>query len=55
MRIKGPEMSKKASWLSSWRLFSWRTVVVVAFALYTLIGFVVVPWIAEGVVLPKVS
>lgn len=48
-------MSEKASWLSSWRLFSWRTAVVVAFVLYTLIGFVVVPWIAEHVVLANVS
>lgn len=48
-------MSKKASWLSSWRLFSWRTAVVVALVLYTLIGFVVVPWIAEHVVLANAS
>lgn len=48
-------MSKVSGWFSSWRLLSWRTAVVVVFALYTVIGFVVVPWIAEGVVLPKVS
>lgn len=48
-------MSEPPKKPSGWRLFSWRTAVLAALILYTLIGFVVVPWIAKGVVLPKIG
>lgn len=43
-------MSKVTEWFASWRLVSWRTAVVVGVALYALIGFFVVPWIAEKLI-----
>ena len=43
-------MSKISDWFASWKLISWRTAIVVVFVLYTLIGFLVVPWIAERVI-----
>lgn len=43
-------MSKINEWFASWKLISWRTALVVAFILYTLIGFLVVPWVAEKMI-----
>ncbi len=43
-------MGKIVDWFGSWRLLSWRTALVVGFVLYTLIGFFVVPWVAEKVI-----
>jgi len=43
-------MSKVKEWFASWRLMSWRTALVAAFILYTLVGFFVVPWVAEKVI-----
>lgn len=43
-------MSRIGDWFASWKLISWRTAIVVAFVLYTLIGFLIVPWIAERVI-----
>jgi len=48
-------MSKITEWFASWRLVSWRTAVVVGVALYALIGFLVVPWIAEKVIVKTVD
>ncbi len=43
-------MSGVKEWFASWRLMSWRTALVAAFILYTLVGFLVVPWVAEKVI-----
>ena len=43
-------MSRVSDWFASWKLVSWRTALLVAFVLYTLIGFFVVPWVAERVI-----
>ena len=43
-------MSKVKEWFASWKLISWRSALVAAFIVYTLIGFFVVPWIAEKVI-----
>ena len=43
-------MSKSGDWFASWKLVSWRTAIVVAFVLYVLIGFLVVPWITERMI-----
>ena len=43
-------MSAIGDWFVSWKLVSWRTAIVAAFVLYLLIGFLVVPWIVERVI-----
>ena len=43
-------MSKVKEWFASWKLIGWRSALVAAFVLYTLIGFFFVPWIAERVI-----
>ncbi len=43
-------MSGVKEWFASWRLMSWRSALVAAFILYTLVGFLVVPWVAEKVI-----
>ena len=43
-------MSGVKEWFASWLLISWRSALVLAVVLYTLIGFLVVPWIAERVI-----
>ena len=48
-------MSQSTERASKWRFFSWRTALLVAVVFYTFVGFVVVPWIAKGVVLPKIG
>jgi hypothetical protein len=41
-------MSSILNWFRSWRLVSWRSAIVAAVVLYTLIGFFVVPWIVKS-------
>ena len=41
-------MSSISEWFGSWKLKSWRSVVVAAIVLYALIGFFVVPWIVKS-------
>jgi hypothetical protein len=43
-------MSAVGRWFGSWRLVGWRTAAVVALVVYTLVGFLVVPWVAERVI-----
>lgn len=43
-------MGRIGNWFKSWSLVSWRSAIVVAFALYTLFGFLGVPWIAHKVI-----
>ncbi|MGB3565243.1 MAG: DUF748 domain-containing protein [Thermoanaerobaculia bacterium] len=43
-------MGGAREWFKSWRLVSWRSAIVVAFVLYTLFGFLGVPWIAHKVI-----
>jgi hypothetical protein len=41
-------MKSVTEWFRSWRLVSWRSAVVAAAVLYTLIGFFMVPWIVKS-------
>jgi hypothetical protein len=41
-------MNRAVDWLTSWRLLSWRSAVVVVVALYAVIGFLVAPWVIKG-------
>jgi hypothetical protein len=47
---EGNSMTKSINGSASWKLVSWRTALLAAFVLYTLIGFFVVPWVAEKVI-----
>lgn len=42
-------MSKLGDWFASWKLVSWRSAIVLVFVLYVLIGFLVVPWVTERI------
>ena len=44
-------MSRISDWFASWKLVSWRTAIVIALVLYTLVGFWVVPWITERIII----
>ncbi len=41
-------MTAITEWFRSWKLVSWRSAIVAALALYSLVGFLVVPWIVKG-------
>jgi hypothetical protein len=42
-------MSKIGEWFASWKLVSWRSAIVLVLVLYVLIGFLVVPWVTERI------
>jgi hypothetical protein len=42
-------MGKIGEWFTSWKMVSWRSAIVLVFVLYVLIGFLVVPWVAERI------
>ena len=43
-------MNMLVDWFKSWKLWSWRTAVVVAIVVYGLVGFFVVPMIAKKLI-----
>jgi len=44
-------MNMLVDWFKSWKLWSWRTAVVVAIVVYGLVGFFVVPMIAKKLII----
>ena len=40
-------MASVSEWWRSWKLVSWRSAAVAVVVLYTLVGFLVVPWIVK--------
>ena len=43
-------MSKIGDWFASWKLVSWRSAIVLILVFYVLAGFLVVPWVAERII-----
>ncbi len=43
-------MNTVITWLKNWKLQSFRTAIVTAFVIYTVVGFFIVPMIVESVI-----